>query len=49
MDKWEYMRYSPRMRDDLVEKLNEFGQQGWELVCMDAINGYYMLKRKIAQ
>ena len=46
MDKWEYMIIAPPgfSLKKFEQRLNELGQQGWELVCVDL--NYCYLKRK---
>jgi hypothetical protein len=47
MIKWEYMQYTLYGdREDDIAKLNEFGQEGWELVTIDK---HYIatLKRRV--
>ena len=57
IQKWEYAHYRPGAQDENVPwekveaKLNEMGDQGWELISVNAHNGswvssaYYIFKR----
>jgi hypothetical protein len=44
---WEYFCADTDANDmaDVSGKLNEAGKQGWELVTMNASNGFYCFKR----
>jgi hypothetical protein len=45
--RWEYTttNWIPREEDRFVEKANELGRQGWELVAVDGI--YTVYKRRL--
>ena len=48
MDKWEYMEFNCAKNG--MEKLNELGQQGWEVVCCTGAPArlwILLLKRKV--
>jgi len=46
--RWEYTYYSPGTREDnipmsqIMQKLNEMGDQGWELMSINAHNGSWV-------
>lgn len=48
MPKWEYAhKVMPVNHDEVVKQLNELGQDGWELIDADPVNGLFsvFLKR----
>jgi len=49
MEKWEYKYYYYRgdYRKNIEQNLNELGQQGWELVCVQG--GSFYFKRRLPQ
>lgn len=52
MPKWEYAhKVMPTNHEEVVKQLNELGQDGWELIDADPVNGLFsvFLKREWAE
>ena len=45
---WEYTYLMARNSDDLLEKMNEAGTDGWEAINVDSFQGVAWMKRLVA-
>jgi len=50
MEKWEYKTEPAKFTmKKTLERLNELGQEGWEVACIYQMEAYFVLKRKVTQ